>query len=152
MTQGSNPGLPYCREMLYRLSHQGSPRILEWVAHPFSSRSSWPRNWTGVSCIAGRFFTYWAIRIEKEWRHKSSEAWSKKGKPNEDHETELTANKWAVPLFCSLAESLLLWGHWRSLTDQVLEWGPEGHPPSQCCSVPGLSHLQQGRTVYWPKS
>jgi len=24
--------------------------------------SSWPRNWTGVSCIAGRFFTSWATR------------------------------------------------------------------------------------------
>ena len=24
-TQGSNPGLPHCRQMLYRLSHQGSP-------------------------------------------------------------------------------------------------------------------------------
>ena len=23
-TQGSNPGLPYCRQTLYRLSHQGS--------------------------------------------------------------------------------------------------------------------------------
>ena len=25
-TQGSNPGLPQCRQMLYRLSHQGSPQ------------------------------------------------------------------------------------------------------------------------------
>ena len=24
--------------------------------------SSWPRDWTGVSCIAGRFFTIWATR------------------------------------------------------------------------------------------
>ena len=35
-TQGSNPGLPPCRWILYCLSHQGSPRILEWVAYPFS--------------------------------------------------------------------------------------------------------------------
>ena len=34
-TQGSNPGLPHCRQILYCLSHQGSPRILEWVAYPF---------------------------------------------------------------------------------------------------------------------
>ena len=27
-TQGSNPGLPHCRQTLYRLSHQGSPSIL----------------------------------------------------------------------------------------------------------------------------
>ena len=61
-TQGSNPGLPLCRWILYQLSHKGSPRILEWVAYPFSSGSSQPRNWTGVSCIASRFFTNWAIR------------------------------------------------------------------------------------------
>ena len=29
-TQGSNPGLPHCRQILYQLSHQGSPRILEY--------------------------------------------------------------------------------------------------------------------------
>ena len=39
-TQGLNPGLPHCRQILYQLSHKGSPRILEWVAYPFSSRSS----------------------------------------------------------------------------------------------------------------
>jgi len=39
-TQGSNSGLPYCRQILYQLSLKGSPRILEWVAYPFSSRSS----------------------------------------------------------------------------------------------------------------
>ena len=37
-------------------------RIMEWVDTPFSSRSSWPRDWTPVSCIAVRFFTIWAIR------------------------------------------------------------------------------------------
>ena len=37
-------------------------RILEWVAFPFCRRSSQPRDWTGVSCIAGGFFTNWAIR------------------------------------------------------------------------------------------
>ena len=56
-TQGSNPGLPHCWQILYQLRHKGSPRILEWVAYPFSSRSSWPRNQTGVSCTAGGFFT-----------------------------------------------------------------------------------------------
>jgi len=56
-TQRSNPGLPPCRWILYRLSHQASLRILEWVACPFSRESSGPRNQTGVSCIAGRFFT-----------------------------------------------------------------------------------------------
>ena len=31
-------------------------RIMEWVTNPFS------RNWTGVSCIPGRFFTIWATK------------------------------------------------------------------------------------------
>ena len=37
-------------------------RILEWVTIPFSRGSSWPRDRTWVSCIAGRFFTIWATR------------------------------------------------------------------------------------------
>ena len=32
-------------------------RILEWIAISFSRGSSWPRDQTHVSCIAGRFFT-----------------------------------------------------------------------------------------------
>ena len=56
-TQGSNPGLPHWRRILYQLSHKGSPRILEWVAYPFSGGSSRPRNWIRVSCIASGFFT-----------------------------------------------------------------------------------------------
>ena len=43
-TQGLNPGLPYCRQILYHLSHQGSSRILECVAYPFYRGSSCPRN------------------------------------------------------------------------------------------------------------
>ena len=61
-TQRSNPGLPHCRQILYQLNHKGSPRILEWVTYPFSRGSSQPRNWAGVSYIAGRFFTSWATR------------------------------------------------------------------------------------------
>ena len=57
-----NPGLPHCRRILYQLSHQGSPRILEWVAYPFSRGSSWPRNQTRVSCIEDRFLTSWTTR------------------------------------------------------------------------------------------
>ena len=37
-------------------------RILEWVVISFSRRSSQPRDWTWVFCIAGRLFTIWAIR------------------------------------------------------------------------------------------
>ena len=60
--QESNPDLPHCRWILYQLSQEGSPRILEWVAYAFSRGSSRPRNRTRVSCVAGRFFTNWAMR------------------------------------------------------------------------------------------
>ena len=66
-TQGWNPGLLPCRQILYQLSYQGSPRILEWVPYSFSRGSSQPRNWTGVSCLAGRFFTSWATREAQWW-------------------------------------------------------------------------------------
>ena len=56
-TQGSSPGLPRCRWILYQLSHQESPRVLEWIAYPFSRESSLPRSQIRVSCIKGRFFT-----------------------------------------------------------------------------------------------
>ena len=61
-TQGSNADLLHCRRILYQLSHKRSPRILEWIAYPFSSGSSRPKSWTRVSSIAGGFFTNWANR------------------------------------------------------------------------------------------
>ena len=55
-------------------------RILEWVAVPSSTGSSWPRDQTHISaifCIAGRFFTHWApweaqthsrgLKLSNEW-------------------------------------------------------------------------------------
>ena len=37
-------------------------RKLEWVAIPFSRGSCQPRDWTWVSCAAGKFFTIWTIK------------------------------------------------------------------------------------------
>ena len=104
-TQESNPGLLHCRKILYQLSHNGTPRILEWVAHPFSSRSSPPRNRTRVSCIAGGLFTNWAIR--------------------EAHNISVKAPKFLMPVVspqpstdnffclysCSFLENLHKWNH-----------------------------------------
>ena len=52
--------LTLCDPMDYTVHEILQARILEWVA--YSSGSFWPRNWTGVSCIVGGFFTNWAIR------------------------------------------------------------------------------------------
>ena len=69
---GQPPGKPYlwkwkscltlCNPVDYTVHGILQARTLEWVAYPFSSGSSWPRNQTRVSRIAGGFFTNWAIR------------------------------------------------------------------------------------------
>ena len=54
--------LTLCDPMDYIVHVILQARILDWVAFLFSRGSSQPRNWTGVSCIAGKFFTNWAMR------------------------------------------------------------------------------------------
>ena len=36
-TQRLNPSLLHCRQIVYQLSHQGSPRLQQWAAYPFCS-------------------------------------------------------------------------------------------------------------------
>jgi len=36
---------------------RGKPKILVWIAYPFSCGTSQPKDKIRVSCIAGRFFT-----------------------------------------------------------------------------------------------
>ena len=52
-------------------------RILEWVSVPFSRRSSQPRDWTQVFCIAGsRFFTIWTTReAHSRWSVNASSSY-----------------------------------------------------------------------------
>jgi len=69
-TQGSNPGLPHCRQVLYQLSHKGKPKntgvgslsLFQWI---FLTQES-----NQVSCIAGGFFTNWATREALSLRTK----------------------------------------------------------------------------------
>ena len=51
-------------------------RILMWVAISFSRDSSPPRDQTWISCIAGGFFTNWAIREAQVWSFNDSLGWS----------------------------------------------------------------------------
>ena len=44
-------------------------RILEWVAIPFSSESSQPRDQSQVSCVEDRFFTIWAFTLLQSFSH-----------------------------------------------------------------------------------
>ena len=49
--------------------------ILEWVAvlSPFSRVSSWPRDWTRVSCIAGSFLTSASPGKHNNWYSSSND-------------------------------------------------------------------------------
>ena len=48
--------------MAYPCRGISQARILKWVAIPFSWGSFQPRDWTWLSCTAGRFFIVWATR------------------------------------------------------------------------------------------
>ena len=61
-TQGSNPGLPHRRQILYQLSHKESPRTLEWVAYPFSSIFPTQELNRGLLHCRLIFFTSWVTR------------------------------------------------------------------------------------------
>ena len=39
-TQGSNPGLPHCRQILYQLSHKGSPEKRKREANGMGGKKS----------------------------------------------------------------------------------------------------------------
>ena len=53
---GIEPRSPTLRVDSLPAEPPGKPKILEWLAYPFSRGSSWPRNRTRVSYIAGRFW------------------------------------------------------------------------------------------------
>ena len=59
----SNSLLPHGLKPARLLCPWNSPWILEWVAISFSRRFSWPRDWTQVSCTAGRFLTIWVLLL-----------------------------------------------------------------------------------------
>ena len=68
--------------------------ILEWVAIPFFTRSSWPRDWVQVFCIAGRFFTIWATReapcLKEGYKFSLMTASSSYLQVEESHQTLIT--------------------------------------------------------------
>ena len=57
-------------------------RILEWIAIPFLRGSYWPRDWTQVSCIAGRFFYHLSHWGSPGWCWDSGK-WSTRRKKND---------------------------------------------------------------------
>ena len=59
--------LTLCDPMDYTVRAIRQARILEWVAFPFSTGSSQPRDRTQVSRISGKFFTNWATKEAQEY-------------------------------------------------------------------------------------
>ena len=59
LTQRWNPGLPHCGQILYRLSHQGSPGILEWVAYPSFRELPDPGIKLGSPALQADQLSYW---------------------------------------------------------------------------------------------
>ena len=104
-------------------------RILERVAIPFSRGSSWPRDRTWVSRIAGRSFTVWATRGALGKEAGLWECLSLSSSPI----TEQTAR---YPLRCTAFEELCL-GVWPPSQSDA---GVPQEPPQTC---PGCvrSHL-----------
>ena len=45
LAQGLNQGLPHCKQILYHLSHQGSPRILGWIDSWLATREAQYRHY-----------------------------------------------------------------------------------------------------------
>ena len=78
------------------------PKILEWLATPFSWGSSQSRDPTRVSCIAGRFFTIWATGkpdIPYKWNLKRNDTNELTYKTERDTDLE---NKLMVAGWCSV--------------------------------------------------
>ena len=125
--QGANPGLPHCRQILYQLSNQGSPRILEWVANPFPSGSSQPRDQTQVSHIADRFVTNWATKeapFSTRWQTKNREERAQvDNQPKALRTTCIQNNTQIKEHYFSNISISCIWGPWSLRQGSTQKWG-----------------------------
>ena len=129
-------------------------RILEWIAISPSRGSSQPRDRTGISCTAGRFFTDWATReavicvdcgSNVNLVYKASASLVSAPEDRTVPHSLLSA-AWGVPLteFCSQvppgsgASFLLQGGKVRVPPSSV----SKGQPPSQ-------SRVTRAQRFYW---
>ena len=135
----SSPGLPHARWILYCLSHQGGPWILEWAAYPFSRGSSRPRNRTGSPALqadslpAGLLgkprngiytvkFAIWMRETQKTQSRtiavsRCRSNWARIPKVpylREENVLKTFSDSWLCPLGHLSLSTRLLWGHiWR---------------------------------------
>ena len=134
-------------------------RILESVAVPFSRGSSWPRDWTWVSSIAGRFFIIWATREARERPKSGLNSVSKsvifefkkvswlccvaRGilvpwpgiKPVPPAVEAQSLNCWGSPSRCLIFGFHCLWGGWllsENLSPCAWQWVPAQSSQPKC--------------------
>ena len=90
--------LTLCNSMDYIVHVILQARILEWVAFPFSRRSSQPRDWTQVSRITGRFLTIW-VTWEARFLSWEDAIWAQRiglvSQPSQHH-TEADIETWRI--------------------------------------------------------
>ena len=95
-----------------------------WVAMAASSRSSWPRDWTQVSCIAGGFLTIWATRKVPLWGLVLIK----------------TSRRLGVPRRASLCSRISVPRVFRTHRPRPSLWSPVGGaPPPSYCPLGGHS-------------
>ena len=115
-------------------------RILEWVDYPFSSGSSLPRNRTGVSCIAGRFFTNWTIRGSPSVQFSSLQSLSR-------------VWLFATPWIAAHQASLSITNSWSLLKLMPIESVmPSSHHPLSPPSPPAPNPYQHQGLFQWVNS
>ena len=121
-------------------------RILEWVAIPFSRGSSWPRNCTWVSCIAGRFFTTWATRTRRALMQTKSCCYCNTYPVHHTLASQDVAQAECKPrgLFLFLSRASVLGAHLLFFLGTWHEVGP-GRPDSGPCTLPPCVHS-------WPQA
>ena len=112
-------------------------RVLEWVAISFSRESSWPRDWTQVSHIAGRGFTVWATREAR----RGSRLFS--GPREKGVYRPKSGRRWATTSLCSTPRRIY------HGTDEMIGWGHQlnGHEFEQ---APGDGEGQGSLVCYSP--
>ena len=65
--QGSNPGLPYCRQMLYRLSHRGSHRHRRWAPQGLTISLEFSELFTDFNCCYCCLTKLWLWLFATPW-------------------------------------------------------------------------------------
>ena len=109
-------------------------RILEWVAISFSRGSSQPRDWTWVSCIAGRF---WAtisskdVRVISYFDPPKVNFWGLRAPRKENNTCNLAASG-LQPLPKVSTEELRMWkntGYWLQMAKMHMKGMISVSPP-----------------------